>query len=119
ADSDARTLLDSVLTGPVDERIRDQLVAETRGNPLALLELPRGLTAADLAGGFALPDAASLPAQIEGHYLGRLRELPEETQQLVLLAAADPIGDATLVLRAAAAIGIGETALAPAEGEQL
>ena len=119
ADEDARVLLATVIPGRLDESVRDRLVAETRGNPLALLELPRGMTAAELAGGFALPDAGSLPAQIEGHYLGRLRQLPEETQQLMLLAAADPIGDATLVLRAAAAIGIGETALAPAEGEQL
>ncbi len=119
ADEDARVLLAAVIPGRLDESVRDRLVAETRGNPLALLELPRGLTAADLAGGFALPDAGSLPAQIEGHYLERLRELPEETQQLMLLAAADPIGDATLVLRAAAMIGIGEAALLPAEGEQL
>jgi DNA-binding CsgD family transcriptional regulator len=119
ADEDARVLLATVIPGRLDESVRDRLVAETRGNPLALLELPRGLTAADLAGGFALPDAGSLPAQIESHYLGRLRELPEETQQVMLLAAADPIGDATLVLRAAAAIGIGEAALVPAEGEQL
>ncbi|MGO9487892.1 MAG: helix-turn-helix transcriptional regulator [Solirubrobacteraceae bacterium] len=119
ADEDARALLATVIPGPLDESVRDQLVAETRGNPLALLELPRGLTAAELAGGFALPDAGGLPAHLEDHYVRRLRKLPEPTQRLMLLAAADPLGDATLIRRAAATAGVGAAALTLAEGEQL
>ena len=79
---------------------------ETRGNPLALLELPRGMSAAELAGGFALPDAGDLPGQIEDHYRQRVDALPEATQRLMLLAAADPVGDATLVWRAAQTLGV-------------
>ena len=71
---------------------RDRIVAETRGNPLALLELPRRMTAAELAGGFELPGAGELPAHIEDHYLRRVGELPEATQRLMLLAAAEPAG---------------------------
>ncbi len=92
----------TVISGPIDEGVRDRIVLETRGNPLALLELPRGMSAADLAGGFALPDAGALPAHIEAQYVRRLAALPEATQRLMLLAAADPVGDATLVWRAAA-----------------
>ena len=88
--------------------------SETRGNPLALLELPRGMSAADLAGGFALPDAGALPAHIEEQYVRRLGALPAATQRLMLLAAADPVGDATLVWRAAQALGIEREAAAPA-----
>ena len=86
--------------------MRDRIIGETRGNPLALLELSRGITAALLAGGFGLPKAADLPAQIEDHYLGRARALPESTQHLMLLAAADPVGDAALLWRAAQSLGI-------------
>jgi len=118
-EEDARALLATVIPGRLDEHVRDRIIAETRGNPLALLELPRGLTVAQLAGGFALPDAGSLPVRIERHYQSRLRQLPEPTQRLMLLAAADPAGDATLVRRAAQTLGIGPDVLAPAEGEQL
>src|ERR1700731_108171 len=93
-EEDARALLATAIPGRLDERVRDRIVAETRGNPLALLELPRGLTAAQLAGGFALPDTGSLPDRLKDHYLRRLAELPEPTQQLMLLAAADSVGDA-------------------------
>jgi DNA-binding CsgD family transcriptional regulator len=118
-EADARALLAATIPGPLDERVRDRIVAETRGNPLALLELPRGMSAAELAGGFALPDAGSLPDHIEEHYLRRLGALPEATQRLMLLAAADPVGDATLLWRAADTLGIDSSAAAPAATEQL
>ena len=92
-EDDARALLDSVLTGPLDARVRDRIVAETRGNPLALLELPRGLTPAELAGGFGLPGAVPLSGRIEESFRRRLDALPAETRRLLLLAAADPVGD--------------------------
>ena len=105
-EEDARALLATVIPGRLDERVRDRIVAETRGNPLALLELPRGMSAAELAGGFALPSARDLPGHIEAHYLELIRALPEATQRLMLLAAADPVGDATLLWRAAETLGI-------------
>ena len=83
AEGDARALLDSVIVGPVDERVRDRIVAETRGNPLALLELPRGLTPAELAGGFGLPDSLPLASRIERGFLRRLEALPVDTRRLV------------------------------------
>jgi DNA-binding CsgD family transcriptional regulator len=118
-ETDARALLAAAIPGRLDERVRDRIIAETRGNPLALLELPRGMTAAELAGGFALPDAGSLPDHIEDHYLRRIHALPAATQRLMLLAAADPVGDAPLVWRAAQALGIDSAAAAPAAAEQL
>jgi DNA-binding CsgD family transcriptional regulator len=111
---DARALLDSVLTGPVDARVRDQIVAETRGNPLALLELPRGLTAAELAGGFGLPGAVPLPGRIEESFRRRVQALPAQTRRLLLLAAAEPAGDPVLVWRATRRLGIGADAAGPA-----
>jgi DNA-binding CsgD family transcriptional regulator/tetratricopeptide (TPR) repeat protein len=105
-DTDARALLDSVITGPLDTLVRDRIIAETRGNPLALLELPRGLTPAELAGGFGLPDAASLPTRIEGSFLRRVERMPAETQRLLLIAAAEPIGDPTLLRQAAGRLGV-------------
>ena len=113
-EADARTLLDSVLTGPLDARVRDQIVAETRGNPLALLELPRGVTPAELAGGFALPGAVPLSRSIEESFRRRLDVLPVETRRLLQLAAADPVGDAVLVWRAAERLAIGTEAATPA-----
>jgi hypothetical protein len=115
---DARGLLTTVVPGRLDDRVRDCIVAETRGNPLALLELPRGMSAAELAGGFALPDG-DLPGQIEDLYVQRLRALPDDTQRLTLLAAAEPVGDAALVWRASQALGIGREAAEPARREQL
>jgi len=112
---DARTLLRGVVTGRLDSRVRDRLVAESGGNPLALLELPGRMTAAELAGGFEFPAAGELPARIEGHYLQRVGELPEATQRFMLLAAAEPLGDAALVLRAGRTLGMETVALAPAE----
>jgi len=103
---DARVLLDAALTGPVDERVRDLIVAETRGNPLALLELPRGLSPAQLAGGFGLPATVSLPGRIEESFRRQLEDLPVETRRLLALAAADPSGDPLLVWRAAGRLRI-------------
>ena len=105
-EGDARALLDSALAGPLDERVRDQIVAETQGNPLALLELPRGLTPAELAGGFGLPGAAPLAGRIEESFRRQLDALPPEARRLVQLAAAEPSGDPTLVWRAAGRLGI-------------
>ena len=112
---DARALLDAVIRAPLDERVRDRIVAETRGNPLALLELPRGLTPAELAGGFGLPDALPLSGRIEESFRRRLEPLPAETRRLLLLAAAEPVGDPVLLWRAAERLGIGVEAAAPAE----
>ena len=105
-DDDARALLEAALAGPLDARVRDLIVAETRGNPLALLELPRGLTLAELAGGFGLPGAAPLTGRIEDSFARQLEALPEQTRRLVLLAAADPSGDRALVWRAAGRLGL-------------
>ena len=113
-DEDARTLLESVLAGPLDERVRDLIVAETHGNPLALLELPRGLTPAELAGGFGLPGAVPLPGRIEESFRRQLEALPEATRRLMLVAAAEPYGDLSLVWRAAGRLGIGPAAATPA-----
>jgi hypothetical protein len=101
ADEDARVLLESAVPGRLDERVRDQIVAETRGNPLALLELPRGSTPAALAGGFALPDTRPLASRLEETFVERVRALPRETQRLLLVTAAEPVGDVTLLWRAA------------------
>ena len=97
---DARRLLESVMPAPLDERVLDRIVVETRGNPLALLELPRGLTPAELAGGFGLPVAGPLSASIEESFTRRLAMLPADARRLLLLAAADPVGDTALVWRA-------------------
>jgi DNA-binding CsgD family transcriptional regulator len=113
-DEDARALLDSVLMGSLDVRVRDQILAETQGNPLALLELPRGLSPAELAGGFGLPGAVPLTGRIEESFRRQLEALPAQTRRLLLLAAADPTGDALLVWRAAGFLGIPVQAGAPA-----
>ena len=105
-DRDARALLESVLTGPLDERVRDRLVAETRGNPLALLELPRGRTPAEMAGGFGLPHASSLTTRIEESFRRRLAPLEPSTRMLLLVASAEPAGDPVPVWRALAALGV-------------
>jgi DNA-binding CsgD family transcriptional regulator len=113
-EQDAGELLTSVVRGPLDPRVRDRIVAETQGNPLALLELPRGLTSAELAGGFTTPDAP-LPARIEASFRQRLEPLPAETRRLVLAAAADPVGDARLLRRACTLLDISPEAAVPAE----
>jgi DNA-binding CsgD family transcriptional regulator len=118
-DSDSRALLDSVISGPVDQRVRDQIVAETRGNPLALLELPRGLSPAELAFGFGLTDTMPLAGRIEEGFLRRLEPLPAETKRVLLTAAAEPGGDDTLLWRAVGRLGIGHESAAAAEATGL
>jgi DNA-binding CsgD family transcriptional regulator len=113
-DGDARALLKAVVAGPLDERVRDRIVAETRGNPLALLELPRGRTPAELAGGFELDGGPALSGRIEDSFRARLAGLPEPTRRLLLVAAAEPVGDPLLVWKAAAALGLDAAAVAPA-----
>jgi DNA-binding CsgD family transcriptional regulator len=109
---DARALLKSAVRFPLDEQVRDRIVAETGGNPLALLELPRGLTAAQLAGGFGLLGAQALSGRIEESFARRLDALPEQARRLLLLAAAEPAGDPLLVWRAAERLGISAAAAA-------
>ncbi len=114
APDDARELLESVLTGPLDARVRDRIVADTHGNPLALLELPRGLTPAQLTGGFGPGSAVPLDGRIEESFGRQLETLPAQTRRLVQLAAADPTGDPVLVWRAAGRLAIGAGAAGPA-----
>ena len=102
----ARELLSAAIPGPIDERVRDRILAETRGNPLALLELPQDLSYAELAGGFGLPDAQQLTHRIEDTFQRRLAPLPSDTRRLLLVAAVEPAGDAALVRRAAQRLGI-------------
>ncbi|HEY1323094.1 MAG TPA: AAA family ATPase, partial [Streptosporangiaceae bacterium] len=118
-EGDARALLDSVIAGPLDARVRDQIVAETRGNPLALLQLPRGMTTAQLAGGFGLAGARPLSGRIEESFLRQIQALPPEARRLLQLAAADPSGDMSLVWRAAGRLGIPVQAGAPAVEAEL
>jgi DNA-binding CsgD family transcriptional regulator/tetratricopeptide (TPR) repeat protein len=116
-DGDALELLATVVPGPLDERVRDRIVAEARGNPLALLELPRpGRTLAELAGGFGLSDGVALSGRIEQSFIERLAPLPPATRLLLLVAAAEPVGDPVLVWRAAESLGIGPDAATPAAG---
>ena len=118
-DATARELLASVINAPLDERVRDRILAETRGNPLALLELPRGSSPAVLAGGFELPVDGSLPARIEASFHGRVQQLPTATRRLLLVAAADPTGEPALLARAAAELEIPIEEIAPAEADGL
>jgi len=114
AEDDAAALLESVLTGPLDAQVRDRIIADTHGNPLALLELPRGLTPAQLTGGFGVSSAMPLDGRIEKSFGRQLETLPAQTQRLVQLAAADPTGDPVLVWRAAGRLAIGPGAAGPA-----
>ncbi len=116
---DARALLESVLPTRLDEPVLERIVVETRGNPLALLELPRGLTSTELAGGFGLPAAVPLSASIEESFTRRLASLPNDARRLLLVAAADPVGDPALVWRAAERLGIPESAADVVESEDL
>jgi DNA-binding CsgD family transcriptional regulator len=108
--ADARALLDAATPSRLDRRIRDRIVVETRGNPLALLELPRGLTATQMAGGLGLLRSGTLPGQIEQSFLTRIDALPAESRLLLLVAAAEPVGDPALVWRAAARLGVSPAA---------
>ena len=113
---DARALLGSTMRFPLDERVRDRILAETRGNPLALLELPRGLTPTQLAGGFGMPEAPDLSRRIEESYIRRLETLPEDARRLLLVAAADPVGDPLLLQRACERLGIALSAVDETNG---
>ena len=119
ADADAQALLASVIGGPLDERVRDRIVHETGGNPLALTELPRGLTPAQVAGGFGLPHVLGLSGRIEDSFLRRLDELPADTRRLLLVAASDSVGDPALVWQAAELLGIDREAAEPAHAAGL
>ncbi|MEV0588664.1 LuxR C-terminal-related transcriptional regulator [Nonomuraea sp. NPDC050310] len=114
AEEHAHELLSHALSGPLDTRVRDQIVAETRGNPLALLELPRTLSREELAGGFGFPGTGPLSGRIEESFARQLDALPGETRLLVCLASAEPSGDAKLVWRAAGRLGISHLAARPA-----
>jgi len=116
---DARALLDFTLPERLDRRVRDRIVAESRGNPLALLELPRGLTPGELAGGFAIPDARPLAERIQLSLLRQVRSLPRASQRLLLTAAAEPFGDVSLLWRATHRLGLEPEAAAPAEAAGL
>jgi DNA-binding CsgD family transcriptional regulator len=119
AEADARALLESVIPGRIDEGVRERIIEETHGNPLALLELPRGMTAAELAGGFAVPASLGLSAGIEEGFRRRLDALPPDSLRLVQLAAADPVGDPLLLWRAAGRLGIDPDAATPAVEAEL
>ena len=116
---DAHALLESALPARLDAQVLERIVVETHGNPLALLELPRGLTPTQLAGGFGLPAALPLSARIEESFTRRLARLPVDARRLLLVAAADPVGDLALVWRAAQRLGIPESAAQAVESDGL
>jgi DNA-binding CsgD family transcriptional regulator len=118
-DADARLLLDAAVPGGLDEQVRERIVTETRGNPLALLELTRGLTPAELAGGFGLPDERELSNRIEQTFLQRVQALPQATQTALLVAAAEAVGDASVIAQAAGRLGVGPADLIAAEDADL
>jgi DNA-binding CsgD family transcriptional regulator len=118
-EEDARELLGSALPGPLDSAVRERIIADSRGNPLALLEGPRGLTAAELAGGFGLPNTQPVAGYIEDGFGKRLGSLPADTRRLMLLAAVEPVGDVSLLWRAAGRLGIAADAATAAESAGL
>lgn len=115
SDTAARELLESVMIGGIDPLVRDRIVAETRGLPLAILDTPRSVSATELAGGFWISGRRSSTAAIEQDFVARIKALPPDTRRLLLVAAAEPVGDAALFLRAAGELGVPVDALAPAE----
>ena len=119
SDDASRELLESVMLGGIDPLVRDRIVAETRGIPLAILEVPRSITATELAGGFWISGKRSSTQAIEQQFVRRIKALPEQAQRLLLVAAAEPVGDAALFLGAAGHLGIPVDALAPAEAAGL
>jgi DNA-binding CsgD family transcriptional regulator len=118
-DGDARALFGSAVRFRFDERVRDRIVAETRGNPLALLELPRGLTATQLAGGFGLVGAKGLSGRIEESFVRRLEALSDDARRLLLIAAAEPVGDPLLLWRACERLWIRPAAADAAQADGL
>ncbi len=119
SDADSRQLLDAMIPGPLDEQVQHQILSEAAGNPLALLEPPRGLKPIAVAGGFGLPGELPLTSRIEQGFARRLEPLPAETRRLVLLAAAEPLGNVMLLWRAAELLGLGPDAAGPAEAAGL
>lgn len=118
-ETDARALLATAVSAPLDEDVRYRIVAEARGNPLALLELPQSGRTSELAGGFELPDVLDVPRRIEDSFRLRSNSLPGDTQLLLLVAAAEPTGDVELLWRASEHLGVGREAAAPAEAAGL
>jgi DNA-binding CsgD family transcriptional regulator len=118
-DADARALLASSIPGTMDKAVRDRIIAEAQGNPLALLELPQGWTPEAFAGGFGMPDGVSVSSRIEESFRRRLAPLPERTRLLMLVAAAEPAGDPVLVWNAAERLEIPVEAAAPARAAGL
>ena len=114
SDHEARKLLLENLPGPIDATVCEQIITESHGNPLALLELPRTWNTAELAGGFGIPARQPVGSKIEQSFAKRLQLLPPETQLLVLAAAAEPLGDPLLLHRAAEKLGLGPAASGPA-----
>lgn len=119
SDADSRALLEATISGGLDDRIRMRIISETRGNPLALLELPHGRSAAQLAGGFALPAQGDVTGAIEAQFRQRIASLPEATRRFMLLASADPIGDFAVLARAAQELGLEARSAQPAQDAQL
>ncbi|MCW2644259.1 MAG: LuxR family transcriptional regulator [Pseudonocardiales bacterium] len=117
--SDARALLRSALPEPFDESVTERILAETRGNPLALIELPRGMTTVELAGGFALPASVPVAGRLQSSFRRRIAQLPETSRRLLLVAAAEPTGDPALVWAAAQRLGVDESAATAVEAEGL
>ncbi|MFD6568334.1 AAA family ATPase [Micromonospora profundi] len=113
--SDARVLLNAAVRTPLDEGVRERILAEAGGNPLALLELPRNVRSPYWAGGFELPDALSVPRRLEESFRRRSASLPSQTQLLLLVAASEPTGDVALLWRAAAHLGLAREVATPAE----
>src|SRR5919112_727158 len=119
SDEEAVLLLESEIHVQMDERIRNRIIAEARGNPLALLELPRTAGCLEVAGGFAVSELRATASQIEDSFVWRMAELPPETQLLLVVAAAEPLGDPTLLWSAVRRLGILPGAVAPAEAAGL
>jgi DNA-binding CsgD family transcriptional regulator len=117
--ADSRALLDSVLIGHLDDSVRERFLAETRGNPLALIELPRSLTIAEAASGVVHQSPDSVSGRIEESFRRQLRSLPDDTRRILLLAAAEPLGDPLLLLRAASMLGLSAESADPAEAAGL
>ncbi|MET0700347.1 MAG: AAA family ATPase [Mycobacterium sp.] len=117
--TEARNLLNDVFPGQIDERVRETVITEAGGSPLALLELHRALTPEELAGGYGLTTASSRLARIEQTYGRQIRELPSATRLLLLIAAAEPAGRPAWLWAAADLLGVGIATAAPAEGVKL
>ncbi|WP_280270150.1 AAA family ATPase, partial [Nocardia wallacei] len=117
--ADALALLESATHVRLDSHIRDRVVAEAAGNPLALLELPRERTVTQLAGGYGLLHSETLPTRIEQSFLHRIAALPEQSRLLLLIAAAEPVGDPALVWGAADRLGIAPATALDEDTERL